>query len=240
MNMKAKNLYILLLCAVLLPFFNSCIDEGDNKFEVSDGGVGVIAYYSGKKMLRTAAGALWYSPEMDIWPESEGTPMLVYFSADLYNQPSTAYWTIQILSKADINKEYVEERTTLNDDFIFPMSFDSQKVDSVDIVNNVWLIYPEIKYQTGQEMSYELIYLPEETVGNLYTFYLKAKVTKEGSGSNKEGYGVAAFEMGDFIYAKGEDTNELRYNLVYVSGVDGEGNAKYTTLFEDKLLWKRK
>lgn len=242
MNMKASKFYILLVCAVLFPLFTSCIDDGENKYEVAGGGVGLIEYNSGKTMLRTSAGGLWYSPEMDLWTEYAGTPVLVYFIVDMYNQPSDKYWTIQLSGKAVLPKYPVSERIILEDDFTYPMDFSSQSLDSVETVKNVWLLYPEIKFQTGQEMSYELVYLAEETNDNLFTFYLKSKKIKDGSGANKQGPDVTCIDMNDFIYREGTttDRSELKYTLKYVSEADEDGSVKYKTLLENKVLWKRK
>ena len=222
-----KKIVFSFLCMLILGF-PSCIKEGDNvtNYPPMVGVVGSL-HSSMQPTIITERGTV-LAPELmehlflDLF---EGDAIVVSFSVDYDNQPSTEYSTVSNLLYEKVGKVTsvpTPGGESESGDFSLPI----EDVEPYFLLENTLFIFFAHTAPSDQKFKYEMTYYRDEDA-EIPTICLRAK--KEGTGSKTEAtisY-LYAFDMRYFFMTYKDSENYVTFNINYKTGENEDGTDKY-------------
>ena len=204
---------------------SGCIKDGDNITNYSPMLAVVGSTYSMQPTIETDIGTILAPDLMEHFYVDlfEGDALIVTFSIDYDNQPSTEYRTASNLQYVKIGRSSpIPNSGSESGDFSTPI----EDLGDIYLLGNT-LFFAFIHTAPGdQEFEYEMTYDREEDAA-IPTIYLRAK--KFGTGSIAEGTFpfLYAFDMRYFFMQYKDSENNVKFNIKYKTGVNGDGTDKY-------------
>ena len=234
-----KKIVFSLLCVLILGV-SSCIKDGDNISNHSMFAV-VGSSNSMQPTIITEDGTILAPDLMEYlhFDLFEGDALIVSFSINYDNQPSTEYYTASNLIIVDkIGKSYPIPtsggESTESEYFSTPIE---------EVVPYPYLIGNTLFFAFGhtapidQEFEYEMTYDRDED-NEIPTIYLRAKSVSTGSGSERAVGQYYAFDMYYFFTTHKDSDNNVKFNIKYKVGVNEDGTGKYNDLDSNPLTIK--
>ena len=218
-----KKIVFSLLCMLMLGF-SSCIKDGDNVANFSMLAV-VGSLHSMQPTIVTPDGTI-LAPDLlehlyiDLY---EGDALLVSFSINYDNQPSTEYLTASNLQYEKIGKSSpIPISGSESGEFSTPI----EDLRYIYLVGNTLFFEFIHKAPGDQKFEYEMTYNREEDA-EIPTIYLRAK--KIGTGSMAEGtiLYLYAFDMRYLFMTYKDAENKVTFNIKYKTGVNEDGMDMY-------------
>lgn len=233
-SLKMKKTINLLFLLSLAFVFNGCLDDDDYILYAVDEPA-IVRYANDKPMLQTAAGR-FYAPGLNK-ELIEGDYLWTSFSVNFDDQPSK---TDTILSNLYYKKiggsPAIVKGGEMTDEYTANIT---SSLLYFSIVENVLFFEFTQSAKEGQTIKFEMICnsdsIRNENGKTIYTFFLRSRITGNGTGSEKEIKTNYGFDMNEFI--AGYKGKELIFDLKYKNKTNADGTDSYKSFQSNPITW---
>ena len=231
-----KKSFFYLVC-VLMIGFSSCEEVTDNISYYRDVPAIVgISYGTFQPVILTSFG-LFNAPELQssIYTElEEGDAIWAYFYVN-HDKPSKTGEFIAydlLYSKLATGRSLATTGgVSETGDFDIPI----EKMWIADVIGNIMFFVFEQRLPRDQKMVYELTYDNDQTSEPVIYFRAK-KDYPEGKESVENFHYAFSFNMNSFFTKYKNSDGVVKFKIKYKTGVDSEGNEKYSNYNNGELV----
>ena len=235
-----KSLKYLVLMAVSMILFTSCISGSGNEMAGTTYGVVKYSTTSNRNIIHEVTGLYVYHPAIESLQSGD---CVVYYRKinqdDEANQSASQYWTASEVTYQKIDRREMEP--ALKDTSVMDEGeLVTVEVGVIGYVEGVLFIQASHPNSaTDQTMEVSLSYNqndePEVVDGqNVYNLFLRTKKLTDGKSSSGTLAFESAFEFENFLTnacaaekAKGKEVVNFRFN--YIKDIDANSHASWTT-----------